>query len=96
MIRPMQRWNVFAYLSLVLFAASVAWGRRAQARCVESCSIQRAAVVGAQITLVNAAQGLQRATHSNNSGEYEFVALPPGTYALTAEKEASRSTNGPA
>ena len=88
MIRPMQRWNVFAYLSLVLFAASVAWGQTGTSSLRGVVlDTSGAAVVGAQITLVNAAQGLQRATHSNNSGEYEFVALPPGTYALTAEKE---------
>jgi hypothetical protein len=46
-----------------------------------------ASIVGAKITLANAGQGLQRETRSNSSGEYEFLALPPGTYALAAEKD---------
>jgi Carboxypeptidase regulatory-like domain len=46
-----------------------------------------AAVVGARMSLTNTGQGLKRATQSNSSGEYEFLALPPGTYTLTAEKE---------
>ena len=34
-------------------------------------------VVGANVALTNAAQGLARQTKTNNSGEYEFLALPP-------------------
>ncbi|HYL62191.1 MAG TPA: TonB-dependent receptor [Candidatus Methylomirabilis sp.] len=42
-----------------------------------------AAVGGAQVTLVNAAQALQRETNTSPTGEYEFLALPPGTYAIS-------------
>jgi hypothetical protein len=49
-----------------------------------------AAIVGAKITLTNAAQGLQRETKSGATGEYEFLALPPGTYSLVVEKESFR------
>jgi hypothetical protein len=47
----------------------------------------RAAIAGAKVTLVNASQGLQRDTVTPSSGEFEFLALPPGTYSLTVEKE---------
>jgi hypothetical protein len=44
-----------------------------------------AAIVGAKVTLTNMGQALQRETVSGNTGEYEFLALPPGTYSLTVE-----------
>ncbi len=44
-----------------------------------------AAVVGAKITLTNAGQALQREAQSGATGEYEFVALPPGKYSLVVE-----------
>ncbi len=44
------------------------------------------AVPGAEVMLTNAAQGLQRSIKTNQSGEYRFVSLVPGTYSLTVEK----------
>jgi hypothetical protein len=54
-----------------------------------------AAIVGATITLRNAETGLERKTTSGNDGAYEFLALPPGTYSLTAEKENFRKRELP-
>ena len=42
-----------------------------------------AAIVGANVALTNPAQALERQTKTNNSGAYEFLSLPPGTYLLT-------------
>jgi hypothetical protein len=47
----------------------------------------RAVVGGAKVTLVNSAQGLERDAISSPTGEFEFLALPPGTYVLTVEKD---------
>ena len=44
-----------------------------------------AAIVGAKVSLSNQAQGLQRETSTGATGDYEFLALPPGTYVLTVE-----------
>jgi carboxypeptidase family protein len=44
-----------------------------------------AAIAGAKITLSSAAQALQREMQTNQAGEYEFLALPPGTYNLIVE-----------
>ena len=42
------------------------------------------ATVGtATVTITNDAQGLTRESATNTAGEYEFLALPPGTYVLT-------------
>jgi hypothetical protein len=46
----------------------------------------RAVVEGASVTLANQAQGISRSATTPSSGEFEFLALPPGTYVLTAEK----------
>ena len=46
-----------------------------------------ATVAGAKVTLVNDAQGLQRETVTPSSGEFEFLALAPGGYTLSVEKQ---------
>ena len=46
-----------------------------------------AAIVGAKVTLLNPAQGQRRETTTSSSGEYEFLALQPGSYTLTVEKD---------
>src|SRR5918995_2748775 len=52
---------------------------------------QGAHVPGATITLANAATGFSRETVADASGEYQFVALPPGTYTVTAELTGFRT-----
>jgi hypothetical protein len=49
-----------------------------------------AVVVGAKVTLANPAQAFERESTSNEAGNYEFVALPPGTYTLTVEMQGFR------
>jgi len=44
-----------------------------------------AVVANAKVTLINAGQALTREMNTSNTGEYEFLALPPGTYNLTVE-----------
>jgi hypothetical protein len=44
-----------------------------------------ATIAGAKVTLVNAGQGLQRAVDTSEAGEFDFLALQPGTYSLTVE-----------
>jgi hypothetical protein len=49
-----------------------------------------AVVVAAKVTLDNPQQGLHRETNTGSAGEYEFLALKPGTYALTVETSGFR------
>lgn len=42
-------------------------------------------IAGANIKLSNSQTALERATKTAANGEYEFLALPPGTYTLTVE-----------
>jgi len=48
------------------------------------------AVAGASVTLSNPVQSLTRTTETGKNGEYEFQALPPGTYELSVEKDGFR------
>src|SRR6266850_5376971 len=49
-----------------------------------------ASVSGAKVSLDNLGQAVHRELQTGASGEYEFLALPPGTYALTIEKAGFR------
>ena len=44
-----------------------------------------AAIAGAKVTLSNPERGFNRVTISGQTGEYEFIQLPPSTYQLTVE-----------
>ncbi|MDP9340081.1 MAG: TonB-dependent receptor [Acidobacteriota bacterium] len=44
-----------------------------------------AAAVGSTVTLKNSSQGIVRDVKTTDSGQYEFLLLPPGTYVLTVE-----------
>src|SRR5215467_10718973 len=50
-----------------------------------------ATVAGAKVRLVNPGQALEREITSTESGEYEFLALSPGTYELIIEKDGFRT-----
>lgn len=44
-----------------------------------------AAVSGAKVTVKNTAQGIERTTQTNGSGDYEVPALPPGVYTVEVQ-----------
>src|ERR1039457_4578797 len=44
-----------------------------------------AALAGAKIALLNEATGISRAGTTNDSGDYSFVEVVPGTYAVQFE-----------
>ncbi len=44
-----------------------------------------ATIVGAKVTLASTKQALTREMSTGPTGDYEFLALPPGTYTLTVE-----------
>jgi Carboxypeptidase regulatory-like domain len=48
-------------------------------------------ITGAKVTISNADQGLQREAASAESGQYEFLALPPGIYTLKVEMPGFRT-----
>ena len=54
--------------------------------------VNGAAVPGASVTATNAATNIARSVNSNDSGEYQFIALPPGDYQITAEAPTFKKT----
>jgi hypothetical protein len=52
---------------------------------------QGAHVPGATVTLSNPATGFSRVTTADASGDYQFVAVPPGTYRVTVELQGFRT-----
>jgi Carboxypeptidase regulatory-like domain len=75
---------LFASLTILSLAAFAQTGTTSLHGTVFDES--HSAIAGAKVTLVNAAQGLQRDTITPSTGEFEFLALPPGSYSLTVEK----------
>ena len=49
-----------------------------------------AVIASAKVTLTNAGLALTREATTSNTGEYEFLALPPGTYTLTVVMQGFR------
>jgi len=49
-----------------------------------------ATVAGARVTVSSSAQAFERSGETGATGEYEFLALPPGVYKLTVEKDGFR------
>ena len=84
MIRFRALYFVFAFLLLAIPSFSQMGTTALRGSVFDS---SHAAISGARITLVNPAQGQRRETTTNTSGEFEFLALQPGTYTITAEKD---------
>jgi len=77
----------FLFLICFLLSISSAWAQTGttslHGKVLDST---RAVVEGAGVTLANQAQGFSRRATTPTAGEFEFLALPPGTYVLTVEK----------
>jgi carboxypeptidase family protein len=69
-----------------LFAVTCVWAQTGTTSLRGVVSDKTGATVAnARVTLVNLAQGVKRESATSNGGEYEFLALPPGTYSLLVE-----------
>ena len=53
---------------------------------------QGSAVPGATLTLSNASMGFKRVVTTDGSGDYQFVAVPPGSHKLTVELSGFRTS----
>ena len=49
-------------------------------------------VPGAAVTLISESSGEERKTTSNEAGIFSFIAVPPATYTLRAEKAGFRTS----
>ncbi len=78
--------NFLVSLAVVLLAATGAWAQTGTSSLHGVVTDKTgAAIVGAKVTLSNGALGLSRNSNTGPGGDFEFLALPPGTYVLTVE-----------
>src|SRR4030095_16711416 len=86
---------IFAAL-LVACASGVIWGQAVTATLVGTITDASGAVmVNTKVSATETNTGVSRAATTNESGNYSFTNLPPGTYSVTAEqtgfKKAARA-----
>ncbi|MHB8500927.1 MAG: carboxypeptidase-like regulatory domain-containing protein [Candidatus Acidiferrales bacterium] len=78
--------NFLVFCVAFLFAVTCVWAQTGTTSLRGVVTDKTGATVAnAKVTLVNIGQGLKRDSATSNAGEYEFLALPPGTYSLTVE-----------
>jgi hypothetical protein len=81
----------FAILMACLFVTVSAWTQTGTTSVRGAVTDKTgAALVGAKVTVTNAAQGLHREGATDGTGSYEFLSLPPGSYVLTIETKGFR------
>src|SRR5258708_2095343 len=88
-------WVYLAALCVLLFSSPSALGQAVNATLLGTVTdSSAAAVANVKVTITETNTGISRTSQTNESGNYVFPDLPPGTYAVTAElsgfKRASR------
>ncbi len=83
--------NILISCATLLFVVTSAWAQTGTTSLSGAVTDKTgAAIVGANVTLSSSATGLNRSLETSSTGEYQFPALPPGTYALTVEMSSFR------
>jgi hypothetical protein len=88
------------FLSVTLVGLAI-FGAAASARAQSTASLQGAitdtqgaVMPGVSITIRNTATGIERATVSDNAGQYVAAALAPGHYSVVAHLEGFKDQTG--
>jgi hypothetical protein len=93
-VRPFQKWvcgPLLVLLACLIFSVS-AWAQAGTATVYGDVKDQQgAAIPGAAVTLTSTDTGARRATVTNGTGAYRFVALTPGAYSLKVEINGFRT-----
>ena len=80
-----------AGVAICVLAISGAWGQTGTTSVHGVITDKSgAAIVAAQVTIISADQGSQRTVATGAQGEFEFLALQPGTYGLTVDAPGFR------
>jgi len=84
----------------LLVALLTGFGRAALAQTTASIKgtvtdASGAAVSGAKVTVKGAGSGIERTVMTNTNGDYEFAALPPGSYSVQVEMQGFQSQVAP-
>src|SRR5215510_283308 len=78
------RWCLSALL-IVPLITSTAWAQTFTGGLRGAVKDANGVVPGVTVTLLNEATGATRDAVSNEQGQYNFAAVPPGTYTVKAE-----------
>ena len=82
---------LFGIIAAFLFVTSSVYAQTGTTSLRGTVTDKTGASVGtAKVSLDNVGQALHRDILTNDRGDYEFLALPPGTYSLTVEKVGFR------
>ena len=85
------RGNLLVSVVAFLLATTCAWAQVGTTSVRGVITDKSGAVIAsAKVTLINTGQAVTREATTNSTGEYEFVALPPGTYTVTVEMRGFR------
>ncbi len=84
-------WICSTLVALMLIVAYPASGQAVNATLLGTVSdASGAGVANAKVTITETNTGISRTSQSNESGNYIFPDLPPGTYTVTAEQSGFR------
>src|SRR5207253_970138 len=83
--------NFLIFLVALLLATTPAWSQVGTTSIRGVVTDKTGAVIAAaKVSLNNVGQALTRETSTSSTGEYEFLALPPGSYTLTVQMTGFR------
>src|SRR5208337_4393510 len=96
-----QRFALGILVAMVMVLAGSLATLRAHAQAVSASLVGTisdstgAGVVGAKVTILEVATGISRETVANESGNYTFPDLTPGTYSVTVEAKGFKKETRP-
>src|SRR5215469_3495100 len=74
-------------VAAVLLSAGLAFGQAVNANLLGTVTDKTNAVIpGATVTITEVATGVTKTTKTNDSGNYDFEAIQPGTYRVSAKE----------
>lgn len=84
----------FIFILLLAFAGSTLALAQTGTTSIRGSILDKsgAVVPGATVTLINRALSVERSTTTNASGQYEFLAVQPGTYELDVESKGFKKS----
>src|ERR1700747_46679 len=97
---PLKLWHVgmaFLLATLLMGVASPVLGQAVNATLLGTVTDSSGAAVGnVKVTITETNTGISRSSQTNESGNYVFPDLPPGTYTVTAELSGFKRASRPA
>jgi Carboxypeptidase regulatory-like domain len=90
--------SLFAVVVLLLACATASFAQTAETGALTGTVTDpsSAVIVGATITITNAATGQTRTTTTDANGSYKFSLLPPGTYSVKFSSSGFKTAEVPA